>query len=53
MNGEDTLEDTSYEVDSEKETLTLKKEYLEKLNAGEVGKISVDIGAGRLEKKMT
>ena len=35
MNGEDTLEDTSYEVDSEKETLTLKKEYLEKLNAGE------------------
>ena len=31
MNGEDTLEDTSYEVDSEKETLTLKKEYLEKL----------------------
>ena len=35
MNGEDTLEDTSYEVDSEKETLTLKKEYLEKLEAGE------------------
>ena len=35
MNGEDTLEDTDYEVDSEKEILTLKKEYLEKLNAGE------------------
>lgn len=35
MNGEDTLKDTSYEVDSEKETLTLKKEYLEKLEAGE------------------